>query len=356
MKIIHLTAHIGHGGDWTVIRSLMEVFQAKGHQVMIGGCQASSTKFECIEMPLNQGAKGFIQSLGKLNEIPKDTDILHTHNPISLLLAVTFKYLHCHSAKIIFTYHWETPDSKIKKLLKSSLFQLADVIHSHSIDINKLLATEYKIDKVKNCLAYVGCDSSRFSSKSLIEKKQSREKYRLSDNVFILLFVGRLSLEKNISLIFQYVKNQASEEITFLIAGDGPLKNELKKECQDLKIEDRVHFLGRVENIETIYSLADILVLPSSSMETFGMVVIEAAFCGLPTLRSDLPGASDQITHGEDGFIFPIEQPEKMFEILDQIWENRSQLPEIGQKARDRALENFTLEKMYKRFLYIYQK
>jgi glycosyltransferase involved in cell wall biosynthesis len=83
---------------------------------------------------------------------------------------------------------------------------------------------------------------------------------------------------------------------------------------------------------------------------------VEAAFCGLPSLRSDTPGAKDQISHGEDGFIFPIQQPEKMFEVLDQIWDERSKLPEIGQKARDQALEKFTLEKMYERFLDLYQK
>jgi glycosyltransferase involved in cell wall biosynthesis len=141
-----------------------------------------------------------------------------------------------------------------------------------------------------------------------------------------------------------------------LLAGEGPIKENLQQECRDLGIEKRVHFLGRRENMEEIYSLANLLVLPSSSLETFGMVVIEAAFCGVPALRSNLPGAKDQISHGEDGFIFPIQQSEKMFEVLDSIWNQRDNLAKIGQKARDRALENFTLEKMYEGFRSIYEK
>jgi glycosyltransferase involved in cell wall biosynthesis len=355
MKIIHLTSHIGHGGDWTIIRTLIEVFQEKGHQVIIGGCRASSTQFEFVEMPLNQGWKGFIHSLLKIGHLPINADIAHVHNPVALLLAVYFKYLRCPSLKIIFTYHWQTPDTQIKKKLKTSIFNLADIIHSYSTDIYETLEKEYRISKKKNFLCYVGTNPERFRERSLIEKNQLREDYCISREAFVLLFVGRLSFEKNILLVLRYLKSKRLENIILLLAGDGPLKENLQQECRNFNIEDKVHFLGRVEKIEEVYSLADLLVLPSSSMETFGMVVIEAAFCGLPTLRSDLPGAKDQISHGEDGFIFPIQQPEKMFEVLDSIWNQRDNLPKIGQKARARALEKFTLEKMYERFLDLYR-
>jgi len=115
MKIIHLTSHIGHGGDWTVIHTLLELFQRKGHEVIIGGCRASSTEFDSLEMPLNQGIKGFIASLLKMVTLSIDADVAHVHTPISLLLALSYKYLRCPSLKIIFTYHWQTPDSQLKK-------------------------------------------------------------------------------------------------------------------------------------------------------------------------------------------------------------------------------------------------
>jgi glycosyltransferase involved in cell wall biosynthesis len=355
MKIVHLTSHIGHGGDWTVIRTLLEIFEEKGHQVMVGGCRANSTKFKSIEMPLTQGLKGFIISLLKFKDIPSDTNIIHVHNPISLLLGVSFKYLRCSSAKIIYTYHLQTPDSILKKSLKTLMFKIPAIIHSTSEDMINILSAKYKINKEKNKLIYIGTNSNRFCFRSLTEKNQLRAKYSLASDAFILLFVGRLDVEKNISLILHYFQTNPPDQIILLLAGEGPLKSSLQQECRDLGIEDRVRFLGRVEEIEEVYSLADLLVLPSFH-ETFGLVIVEAAFCGLPSLRSDTPGAKDQISHGEDGFIFPIQQPEKMFEVLDQIWDERSKLPEIGQKARDQALEKFTLEKMYERFLDLYQK
>lgn len=354
MKIVHITSHIGHGGDWTIIRTLMEVFQENKHQVMIAGCRASATQFDDIEIPLNQGAKGFLQSLFKLGKIPKDTDIAHAHSPASLLFALSLKYLRCPSLKIIFTYHWQTADSSLKRKIKGFLFNWADIIHSYSKDIFEVLAKEYQVDSAKNYLCYVGANPNRFRVCTPKEKQQFRDDDKINQETFVLLFAGRLSIEKNIGLILKYLASRQGKDLLFLLAGDGPLKEHLQQEIKTLKIENSVRFLGRVNNIEQVYALSDLLVLPSSAMETFGMVVIEAAFCGIPTLRSNLPGARDQINHGEDGFIFPIQEPEKMFTILDQIVEQRSTLPEVGQKARDRALKNFTLEKMYESFLTLY--
>lgn len=233
--------------------------------------------------------------------------------------------------------------------------KLPDVVHSSSSEIYETLALEYKVDKTKNYLAYFGTNPNRFYIRSLAEKKKIRENYAIADDAFVLLFVGRLCIEKNISLILRYFNRNIPKEMILVIAGEGPLKENLQQECRALNIESRVYFLGRRKNMEEIYSLANLLILPSSSLETFGMVVIEAAFCGIPTLRSNLPGAKDQISHGEDGFIFPIQQPEKMFEVLDHIWQEREHLPKIGQRARARALENFTLDKMYECFLDLYQ-
>jgi glycosyltransferase involved in cell wall biosynthesis len=171
----------------------------------------------------------------------------------------------------------------------------------------------------------------------------------------VLLFVGRLAPEKNISLILDYLANKTDKNIILMIAGDGDQKQELQQKSLSLNIEKKVVFLGRLEKVEEIYIVADLLVLPSSSMETFGMVVIEAAFCGLPTLRSDLPGAKDQIAHGENGFIFSAQQPETMFKTLDLILSEPSKLPEIGEKARFYAMSKFTTEKMYDNFLNLYQ-
>lgn len=266
------------------------------------------------------------------------------------------KFLYCPSIKIIFTYHWQTSDSYFKRKIKGFLFNLADIVQTCSIDIYETLAEEYNLSPAKTYLCYVGANPNRFRVCTPKEKQQFRDDNKINQETFVLLFAGRLSIEKNIGLILKYLASRQGKDLLFLLAGDGPLKEHLQQETKTFKIENHVRFLGRVDNIEQVYALSDLLVLPSSAMETFGMVVIEAAFCGIPTLRSNLPGARDQINYGEDGFIFPIQEPEKMFTILDKIVAQRFILPEIGQKARDRALKNFTLEKMYEGFLSLYQK
>ena len=356
MQIIHFTSHIRQGGDWTIIKSLTDIFIKNEHQVLICGGGASNTRYKSIDMPLNEGLKGFIQSLFKIYKLPNNTDVAHVHSPISLIYAIVYKYLRCRYLKIIFTYHWLTPNSNLKKNLKRLLFGLPDIIHSYSEETQKILEEKYKINSNKYFLIHVGSDPKHFRIFFDREKIILKQKYKIDNNNFILLFAGRLSPEKNISLILDYLANTTNENVILLIAGDGDQKHELQQKTIHLNIEEKVFFLGRIEQIEEIYAIADLLILPSSSMETFGMVVIEAAFCGLPTLRSDLPGAKDQINHGENGFIFAAQQPETMFETLDRIVSERFKLPEIGKKARSNAMNKFTTEKMYDNFLNLYQK
>ncbi|MDJ0900427.1 MAG: glycosyltransferase family 4 protein [Xenococcus sp. MO_188.B8] len=356
MKIIHFTSHIGQGGDWTIIKSLTDIFIKNDHQVLICGSGARNTSYKSVEIPLNQGLKGFISSLSKIYQLPNDTDIAHVHSPISLFFAIIYKYLRCRYLKIIFSYHWLTPVYDFKNIIKIVLFKFANIIHSCSEEVKNILEKEYKVNSSKSFLIYPGKDPQLFHIIPKREKNKLRQKYDIDNNNFILLFVGRLAPEKNISLILDYLANTNDKKITLIIAGDGDQKQELLQKSLSLNIDKKVVFLGRVEQIEEIYAIADLLVLPSSSMETFGMVVIEAAFCGIPTLRSDLPGAKDQINHGENGFIFAAQQPETMFETLDRIVSERFKLPEIGKQARSNAMNKFTTEKMYDNFLNLYQK
>ena len=356
MKIIHFTSHIGHGGDWSFIKSLADIFIKNNHKVLICGSGTSNIFYNSMEIPLNKGLKGFIYSLFKIYQLPNNTDIAHVHNPISLVYVIFYKYLRCRRLKIVFTYHLITPSSNFKKLFKIILFRFSDIVHSCSEEIILFLKREYKITSSKSLLIYPGINSQKFNSFPEEKKNELKKKYNVDKSSLILLFAGRLAPEKNIPLILEYLANTSKySSIVLMIAGDGDLKQELQQQSLSLNIENKVIFLGRVEKIEEIYAIADLLILPSS-METFGLVVIEAAFCGLPTLRSDVPGAKDQIVHGKNGFIFSAKQPETMFETLDLILSESFKLSEIGKKARSDAMCKFTNEKMYNNFLNLYEK
>lgn len=125
-------------------------------------------------------------------------------------------------------------------------------------------------------------------------------KYGKREEEVGLLYVGRVSREKDLEVLVKACHLLATQSIPFrpLIVGDGPFLEELKKL---LPTGCYTGYLAGIE-LARAYASADIFVFPSTT-DTFGNVIIEAQAAGLPCIVSDTGGPRELITHGEDGYI-----------------------------------------------------
>ncbi|MDE7096860.1 MAG: glycosyltransferase family 4 protein [Muribaculaceae bacterium] len=141
-----------------------------------------------------------------------------------------------------------------------------------------------------------------------------KTRYDLADKK-ILLYVGRLAEVKNISTLIRAVK-QTHTDFTTVIIGDGPLKEQLKKEASETNRD--IRFLGRFEDAEirAWYNIADIFVLPSSQ-EPFGAVTNEALLGGCFTLLSEACGSTCLIDES-NGKIFDPASSEQLAALIDE--------------------------------------
>jgi len=121
-----------------------------------------------------------------------------------------------------------------------------------------------------------------------------------------LLYVGRVSFEKNINVVlksFEIVYRKDSA-VRLTIAGDGPALESLKSSAANLKIESAVEFLGWVDRaaLSELYRQHDVFVT-ASTMETQGIVLLEALSSGLPAIGVDKYAIPDIIKDGVNGFV-----------------------------------------------------
>jgi len=118
-----------------------------------------------------------------------------------------------------------------------------------------------------------------------------------------ILFVGRLSDEKNVDLLLEALK-KTNKQIKCTIVGEGPNKNSLIRRSHTLGIDDRVQFLGQVseDSLPGLYSTSTALVLPSKS-ESYGRVILQAFWCARPVIATQTEGASTLIENGKTGWI-----------------------------------------------------
>lgn len=125
-----------------------------------------------------------------------------------------------------------------------------------------------------------------------------------------------------------------------LMVGDGPERSRAEWTARECRVEQKVHFLGKQDNIEDWIGIADILLLPSET-ESFGLVALEAMACEVPVVASRVGGLPEVVTDGVDGYLVEPRNTAKMAECALAILAQTSVRKEMGRRAREKAQAHF---------------
>jgi N-acetyl-alpha-D-glucosaminyl L-malate synthase BshA len=125
-----------------------------------------------------------------------------------------------------------------------------------------------------------------------------------------------------------------------VLIGDGPEITEVKQLCKELKICDRIQYLGKMDNVETILPAADVVLQPSY-LESFGMVLLEAMSCGVPPVASDVDGIPEVVVHGETGLLADPDDHEALAAHLVTLLSDDALRARMAAAGRHRAIHTF---------------
>jgi phosphatidylinositol alpha-1,6-mannosyltransferase len=163
----------------------------------------------------------------------------------------------------------------------------------------------------------------------------------------ILLTVTRLYPYKGVDRMLESLPAIAREipDIKYLIVGEGPDRPRLEQLTSRLGLQSRVQFLGRLElsEIVQLYNLADLFVLLSREdppdVEGFGLVFLEAAACGLPSVGGRSGGIPDAIDHGKTGWLVDPRNTEEIATTIIDLFKNPVKLEQASELCRATAPE-----------------
>ena len=133
-------------------------------------------------------------------------------------------------------------------------------------------------------------------------------------------------------------------EAKLLMVGDGPDRQRAENRCRELKICDKVRFLGKQEQVEEVLSMSDLFLIPSGS-ETFGLAALEAMSCGVPVVSSNIGGLPEVNIHGETGYLCELGDVESMGECSTKILKDEKLHKKMSKAARKRA-EFFEMDRV----------
>jgi phosphatidylinositol alpha-1,6-mannosyltransferase len=178
-----------------------------------------------------------------------------------------------------------------------------------------------------------------------------------AENKKFILTSGRLAKRKGVAWFIRNVMPKLPENVIYIVAGDGPDKENIQNAVSENNLEKRVKILGYVSN-ETrniLFNACDLFIQPNikvpGDMEGFGISVIEAASCKIPVLASNIEGLRDAIIEGQNGFPIESENPEAWIKKINGLLPNDNFRKEFGERARQFVIDNFRWEKIAGKYL-----
>jgi glycosyltransferase involved in cell wall biosynthesis len=301
------------------IETLKKGLEGLGHKVMVfspdyPGAQRMPEVYRFPSLPAPYpGYRLTIPVPGKYyKELKKSgINIIHSHSPYQLgLLSMSY----ARKLKVPFVFTMHTMLGKYMHYVPLIPDRLLDLISSRYIKwfCDRCDCVVVPTEKVKQQLLSIGVKARTevvptgidLSLSDAADPSDVRQKHGIPGGAKLLLFVGRLAKEKNITFLLKAFESILSKhgDAYLLLAARGPMENELKK------VSPRnVVFAGEIHYPEVLayYAASDVFVFSSLS-ETQGLVLAEAMASGIPQVAVDAEGVSDVVRDGITGYLTPL--------------------------------------------------
>lgn len=186
------------------------------------------------------------------------------------------------------------------------------------------------------------------------------EKYHIPKHRPIILYVGRVDPEKQVGRVISAFKKARPElpktSPILLIVGDGVDKARLEKESKDQQLQDSIIFLGKVlpPDLYELYKAGTIFVT-ASEIETQGIVLIEAAACGLPLVAVNKGAVGEVCRDGQNGILCPAGDTNAIAAAIIKIMNNKQIHASMSKQSIEIASKH-DFERTLDRFIDIYQQ
>lgn len=346
MRVLHVLNRAGYGGAETHAITLMKSQQAAGHDVFYAGCCNGWLASACREsgitvLPFRKLRLNDICSFIKFRRylVRYGIDVIHQHSPVKREKYGRFIEGFRRCPVVIRTAHEEDAGRNIGRC-------------RHIIAVSQAVCPDlfvhgYAADKIS--VIYHGVpDNSPANIRNLL-----RHELDIPDDIFAVVHVGRFSFEKGQDLLLQASK-QCPSQMHFYLIGDyqTPFGQQILTEACG---QSRIHFLGYRSDAQRMLPAFDAYALPSRK-EALGLSIIVASAASLPIVASQTGGIPEVIVAEQTGLIVPPEDPVALAKALMRFQTDTALSKRLGEKARERYLSRFTVDKMAQSTMNVYRQ
>ena len=367
---IHQSAEL-YGSDKTLLLLLKHIDKTRFYPVVVlpnEGPLKSELDKENIKVVIAPVLKVYrkmftLQNILKfIKDIKKGVDALDILNKqhhfdvvYSNTLAVLLGIIYAKKRKI--KHLWHVHEIIVHPKIIASIFPKILMRYSNLVICNSN-ATQNNLTvripelKSKTKVIYNGVELNS-ENKAVAQKTD----FGFNETDIIITLVGRISRLKGHKLLLDVFTNHLikNENIKLLFVGS-PVEgqeqylDEIQNSINRNKLQTKVKILPFLNDLNGVWAVTDIAIMPSTEAESFGLVAVEAMLEKKPVVGSNLGGLSEIVINNETGLLFDPNSKEALLEALFKLIESPSLRSEFGEKGYERAIKEFSITKHVQQF------
>lgn len=363
IKVMHISSSLQHGGLERMIYNFAVGLDQKRYLFSVcaldtGGVFADEIRKIGAQVSVLRKRQGvdprlwlWLYRLFKKEKI----DVVHTHNFSPLFYCVIPARLAGVKA-VVHTEHARTafPDVKRRMIAERYLSLFVDTITAVSPQVKQDLIHYEGISAEKVQMIWNGIETKLpvpMRSADLVRKDLG-----ISPTAPVVGVCCRLMEQKGVRYLLESAQAilKAHPQTIFLIVGDGNLRPSLQELAVKLKLESHVMFTGFRSDVNDLLSVFDVYVLPSL-FEGTPLGLLEAMLHGKSAVVTTVGSNAEIIHDGISGTLVDPKRPDQLSDAINRLLSNADTRKEIGQKARERVLSLFSLDRMLSEYESLYE-
>ncbi|MFC7060432.1 N-acetyl-alpha-D-glucosaminyl L-malate synthase BshA [Halobacillus seohaensis] len=370
MAKIGITCYPTVGGSGVIATELGKLLAERGHEIHFITSQVPFRlnrvypnifyhEVEVSNYPVFQHPPYDLSLANKMAEVIKreELDILHVHYAMPhAVLAILAKQMSQKDIKIVTTLHGTDItvlgiDSSLKQMIKFGIEnsdRVTAVSKSLVTQTKEQLETDKEIDVIYNFV-----DEREYYREPNSSLKME---YHIEEHEKVIIHISNFRKVKRVpDVIRVFAEIQKRTPSKLILVGDGPEYSTCYQLVRSLKLEDKVLFLGKQENVSELLSISNLKLLLSEK-ESFGLVLLEAMACGVPCIGTNVGGIPEVIDHGVTGFIGELGDIQAIANYAIQLLTDEKMLHNFSVKGESIVREKFASEAIVKHYEQLYDQ
>lgn len=338
MKVLHVVTDTNRRGAQVFACDLSDALGRRGHDSTVVALAPGAVGG--LDLPVLSPRRKSMSSFTGIRAAMKEADITVAHGSSTVVVCAVSglgpgrPFV---TRQISETRFWSgTPARRLRVgaylRLARSVMALAE---SASTDLQQILRVpRSKIVVIPNGVPAHGFDAPP-------ERTAARAAFGLDPESVVVGYVGALAPEKGVDLAIEAVARRPGTQL--LVLGDGPHRTELEALASS-RAPGRCTFAGSVSSPVDGFAAMDLVVLPSRGGDSMPAVLIEAGFCGVPAVSTDVGAIPDVVLDGRTGRVVAAGDQDAFSAAVDELLDDDALRSAMGAAARDHCRSRFEID------------